>query len=178
MDGLMNRPLGPIDADRLRGLAAKYGYELQWGRAELNGPDRRCMWPDDLEGDADPDWQDPAVQESIDRPIPVRWQHDHSRSGSVHRSLWDWSTLDGCFGNSKIRVGDIDGFVERRGRVLFIETKYPGSWVPTRPDEGIQGACDAWLYRPDCMGIIGGPASGCESSRRYRTRPSTRPTWA
>jgi hypothetical protein len=46
------------------------------------------------------------------------------------RSLWDWSTLDGCFGNSKIRVGDIDGFVERRGRVLFIETKYPGSRVP------------------------------------------------
>jgi hypothetical protein len=71
LHGLMNRPLGPIDADRLRALAAKYGVELEWGRAELNGQDAGIfVWPDDQEGDADPDWQDPTVQESIDRSYP------------------------------------------------------------------------------------------------------------
>ena len=71
MDGLMDRPLGPIDVDRLRGLAAKYSYDLKWVRAELNGQDAGVfVWPDDQEGDADPDWQDPTVQDSIDWSYP------------------------------------------------------------------------------------------------------------
>lgn len=73
LHGLMNRPLGPIDADRLRALAVKYSIELEWGRAELNGQDAGVfVWPDDQKGDADPDWQDPSVQESIDRSYPTR----------------------------------------------------------------------------------------------------------
>lgn len=43
------------------------------------------------------------------------------------RTLWDWVCLDGCFGVSKIMPSDIDGFVERNGRFLVIETKSPGT---------------------------------------------------
>lgn len=45
------------------------------------------------------------------------------------RNLWDWGCLDGCFGDSKVRPTDIDGFVERRGRFLVIETKEPTAKV-------------------------------------------------
>lgn len=48
---------------------------------------------------------------------------------SAHRylqNLWDWAILDGCFGQSRIRPMDIDGYIERYGRKLFIETKAPG----------------------------------------------------
>jgi hypothetical protein len=37
-------------------------------------------------------------------------------------SLPDWSILDGCFGG-RIRPCDIDGAVERKGHVLFLEHK-------------------------------------------------------
>lgn len=37
--------------------------------------------------------------------------------------IWDYSMFDGCFGSSNIRPMDIDGFVERNGKALFIETK-------------------------------------------------------
>ena len=38
-------------------------------------------------------------------------------------SIQDWAILDGCFGNTRIRPSDIDGFVERRGVCLFLEGK-------------------------------------------------------
>ena len=44
--------------------------------------------------------------------------------------LWDWAILDGCFGNTRIRPTDIDGFVERNGRLLVIETKSPRAQIP------------------------------------------------
>lgn len=40
----------------------------------------------------------------------------------------DWAILDGCFGG-RIKPMDIDGCVERRGRVLFLENKLPGAYV-------------------------------------------------
>lgn len=46
-------------------------------------------------------------------------------------SLWDWSFLNDCFGATRIRVSDIDGAVERKGHLLFIETKLPGQEIPT-----------------------------------------------
>ncbi len=52
---------------------------------------------------------------------------------NVHRYLqgvWDWGILDGCFGSSRIQPTDIDGFIERRGHKLFIETKAPGVELP------------------------------------------------
>lgn len=38
-------------------------------------------------------------------------------------SIQDWAILDGCFGKTRIRPSDIDGFVERRGTCLFLEGK-------------------------------------------------------
>lgn len=40
--------------------------------------------------------------------------------------IWDWSTLDGCFGKTAIHPGDIDGCVERHGFFLFLENKDDG----------------------------------------------------
>nr|AGC72350.1 single-stranded DNA-binding protein [uncultured bacterium A1Q1_fos_2004] len=48
---------------------------------------------------------------------------------SAHRYLqgvWDWAILDGCFGDSKIKPMDIDGYIERRGHKFFLECKAPG----------------------------------------------------
>lgn len=38
-------------------------------------------------------------------------------------ALWDWAILDGCFGKTRIRPSDIDGYVERNGNFLVIEAK-------------------------------------------------------
>jgi len=45
-------------------------------------------------------------------------------------SLWDWACLNGCFGETRISPTDIDGFVERRGHYLVLETKLPGNNIP------------------------------------------------
>ena len=42
-------------------------------------------------------------------------------------SQWDWSVLDGCFGETRIKPTDIDGLVERNGQFLLIEAKLPGA---------------------------------------------------
>lgn len=44
--------------------------------------------------------------------------------------LWDWGCLDGCFGETKIAPTDIDGFVERNGHFLVLETKHPNTRIP------------------------------------------------
>lgn len=44
--------------------------------------------------------------------------------------LWDWSILDGCFGNTKIKPTDVDGMVERNGKFLVFETKAIGAHIP------------------------------------------------
>lgn len=41
-------------------------------------------------------------------------------------SLWDWACLDGCFGDTNIRITDVDGLVERNGMYLLLEAKSPG----------------------------------------------------
>ncbi|KKM95369.1 hypothetical protein LCGC14_1188930 [marine sediment metagenome] len=38
-------------------------------------------------------------------------------------AAWDWSLLNGCFGDSKIRPSDIDGVIERKGHYLYLEAK-------------------------------------------------------
>jgi hypothetical protein len=45
-------------------------------------------------------------------------------------SFWDWTFLNDSFGETKIRVTDIDGMVERNGQFLFIETKKPNEKIP------------------------------------------------
>ena len=44
--------------------------------------------------------------------------------------LWDWSILNGCFGDTKIKVSDIDGCIERNGKTLMFETKAPDVEIP------------------------------------------------
>jgi hypothetical protein len=44
--------------------------------------------------------------------------------------IWDWGFLDQCFEGTKIRVTDIDGFVERNGKFLVLETKQKGVAIP------------------------------------------------
>ncbi len=39
--------------------------------------------------------------------------------------MWDWSILNGCFGETRIAPTDIDGLVERNGTFLYLETKHP-----------------------------------------------------
>lgn len=46
------------------------------------------------------------------------------------RNLWDWGFLDDCFDGTKIRLSDIDGYVERNGHFLFVEAKSPGKPIP------------------------------------------------
>ena len=50
-------------------------------------------------------------------------------------SIQDWAILDGCFGATRIRPSDIDGFVERRGVCLFLEGK--GLGVPLTTGQAI-----------------------------------------
>lgn len=50
-------------------------------------------------------------------------------------SIQDWAILDGCFGTTRIKPSDIDGFVERRGVCLFLEGK--GHGVPLTTGQGI-----------------------------------------
>ena len=40
--------------------------------------------------------------------------------------FWNWAILDGCFGETKIMPTDLEGFVERKGKFLILETKAPG----------------------------------------------------
>lgn len=47
------------------------------------------------------------------------------------QSIIDWKILNGCFGNTKIQVSDLDGIVERHGNILLLEHKNNGVPVPT-----------------------------------------------
>ena len=40
-------------------------------------------------------------------------------------SFWDWTPYNSCFGDTMIRISDVDGIVERKGKFLFLETKRP-----------------------------------------------------
>lgn len=44
--------------------------------------------------------------------------------------VWDWSILRGCFGETRIEPTDVDGFVERNGRFLYLEAKQSGVAIP------------------------------------------------
>lgn len=44
--------------------------------------------------------------------------------------IWDWSILDGCFGETHIKPTDIDGLVEHNECFLLLETKQPGAQLP------------------------------------------------
>ena len=60
--------------------------------------------------------------DDVNRKIRNQAQYD--------RGIWDWTLLQGCFGNTRITPTDIDGCIERHGCFLWIETKRPGAEVP------------------------------------------------
>ena len=66
--------------------------------------------------------------------------------------VWDWAILDGCFGRTKIRPTDIDGFVERNGHCLYLETKRPGANIPF----GQRLTYRAWCSKGDSVIVIWG----------------------
>jgi hypothetical protein len=43
---------------------------------------------------------------------------------------WDWTPFNECFYPTKIRITDIDGFVERGQKFLVLETKKPKVSIP------------------------------------------------
>lgn len=63
---------------------------------------------------------------TADLELPTTIDHPAEYLGS----LWDWSILEGCFGDPKRRPTDIDGTIEWRGHLLMIETKGPRAWLP------------------------------------------------
>lgn len=44
-------------------------------------------------------------------------------------SFWDWTFLNEAFVPTNIRMSDIEGIVERKGNVLFVETKRRGEEI-------------------------------------------------
>ncbi|MCB0185752.1 MAG: hypothetical protein KDE31_15900 [Caldilineaceae bacterium] len=46
------------------------------------------------------------------------------------QGLWNWDPISEVL-PGKARVGDIDGCLERRGKLLMLETKAPGAAIPT-----------------------------------------------
>lgn len=56
--------------------------------------------------------------------------------------IWDWGIFGGCFGQSRVRPMDIDGYLERRGRKLFIETKAPGVELPKAQFDALHSLVD------------------------------------
>ena len=56
-------------------------------------------------------------------------QYKNIKHPELAGKIWDWQPFDDCFGG-KIRMGDIDGMVERNGYILLVETKHTGSEIP------------------------------------------------
>jgi hypothetical protein len=67
-------------------------------------------------------------------------------------SLWDWGCLDTCFDNG-IKVSDLDGIVERRGRFLVLETKSSGVTIPTGQQRMFNAMASSGLF---CIMVIWG----------------------
>lgn len=49
-------------------------------------------------------------------------------------SFWDWTPFNECFSPARLKIGDIDGIVERNGHFLIIETKRPNAQLSTGQD--------------------------------------------
>jgi len=63
----------------------------------------------------------PILHES--RNQNMRWNCE--KNGCYKNQLPDYQTiLSGCFGMTSCRPMDVDGIIERNGKILFIESKY------------------------------------------------------
>jgi len=56
-------------------------------------------------------------------------RHDCEKHGCYRAELWDWTPFNDCFGDSGIRISDIDGMVERNGFFLMLDGKRLGAYL-------------------------------------------------
>ncbi len=49
---------------------------------------------------------------------------------ALKEATWDYSMFQGCFGDSRITVSDVDGIVERNGFYFILEVKSEGVETP------------------------------------------------
>lgn len=65
----------------------------------------------------------------------------------LQNSIWDWAILDGCFGDTKIKISDIDGFAERNGHFLILECKFrPSDPIPTGQEIAFKKLAQSKLF--------------------------------
>lgn len=83
-------------------------------------------------------------------------------------NFWDWTFLNKCFWPTGIKVTDIDGFVERNDKFLFIETKEPGVEIPL----GQERVFESLIRRGDSYMVIWGEQGKPPYDIFYRT-PNT-----
>lgn len=84
-------------------------------------------------------------------------------------NVWDWGFLDQCFTGTKIKVTDIDGFVERNGKFLVIECKSHNASIPAGQDIMFKKMIETGLF---CVMIIWGDANKpekCELRMKDKT---------
>lgn len=65
---------------------------------------------------------------------------------------WDWSFLEGCFGQTRISPSDIDACIERNGHFLWMENKPADGSVP----RGQARIFDRLRARGDTVIVISG----------------------
>lgn len=73
-------------------------------------------------------------------------------------AVWDWSFLNGSFGNPRIRASDIDGMVEINGHFLMLEGK-KGGYV----SKGQEILFDRWIRNGHALILMHGMDHAQES---------------
>lgn len=86
------------------------------------------------------------------------------------KGIWDWAILDGCFGNSKARMGDLDGIIERNGHFLVVEAKSPHASVPV--GQGLMFSAMAKLPSHTVV-VIWGDSGTVEKMCQWPNNPRT-----
>src|SRR5216684_1480878 len=69
--------------------------------------------------------------------MTLRWKC--AEYGCYRDQLPDWGMLDGCFGDTRVKPSDIDGYIYQRGKCLFIEKKHPNGWITSPQLRSIEG---------------------------------------
>ena len=84
------------------------------------------------------------------------------RNGQAYEeSFWDWAFLNECFGDTGIRPTDIDGLIERKGHLLFLETKASGQPIPI----GQQRTFNALCAKGSTVLVIWGPKNHAQKAQ-------------
>ena len=75
----------------------------------------------------------------MNTPKTIKHPDNFYRSvGSDFDGVFDWEWMQDCWPNPHDKPMDIDGFKERRGHCLIIETKDPGKDIPLGQRIGLE----------------------------------------